>query len=55
MVNLGLMELKELNIDEAKKWIYRAAEKGNPNAKEVIFEYKLDKLKDPHLDPAVCE
>lgn len=48
------MELNEMNISEAKKWLYRAVEKGNHAAQEIIYEFKLDELRDEELDPRVC-
>ncbi len=49
MVNLGLLEMKELNQGEARKWFTRAAEKGHPRANEL-----LDELPDAPVDPKVC-
>jgi hypothetical protein len=53
MVNLGLLEMKELNLQEAAKWITRAAEKGNHVANELIEEYNLRKVP-TEVDPKVC-
>lgn len=53
MVNLGRMELRELNLEEGRKWLYRAAEKGNHAAQEAIHEFKLDKIPEGEIDPEV--
>ena len=53
MVNLGLLEMRELNMPEAKKWIMRAAEKGNHNANELADKYNLRDSPCRDVDPEV--
>ena len=53
MVNLGLLEMRELNMAEATKWIMRAAEKGNHLANEIADEYNMKDRPDMSPDPTV--
>ncbi len=50
MVNMGLLEMRQLNMQEARKWITRAAEKGHHQANVLLDELNL---RDTPMDPTV--
>ena len=54
MVNLGLLEMRELNMQEARKWIMRAVDKGNHKANEIADQYSMRDNTDVLCDSNVC-